>query len=199
MSKYSSGLVSQSFWFVEVKKIISLLNGGANWEEIKILAYEENLLALAKISRIKRVYGYLKNRIMTLDGHMLQLFETSDLQTAKLINLIAIAKENRLFFEFLYELYSDKANIKYIDLTPADISIFFKEKAKQDELVASWNEVTLKRLSSAYINFMTDAELLTVVNKSYQVTPPILDIELEDYLISSGEAYIIKALTGEER
>ncbi len=29
MSKYSSGLVSQSFWFVEVKKIISLLNSGA--------------------------------------------------------------------------------------------------------------------------------------------------------------------------
>ncbi len=199
MSKYSSGLVSQSFWFVEVKKIIGLLNGGASWEEIKVLAYEENLLALSRMSRIKRVYGYLKNRISMLDKYMLHLFETSDLQTEKLINLIAIAKENRLFFEFLYEVYSDKAHIKYIDLTSADVSIFFKAKAEQDELVGNWNEITLQRLGSTYTNFMTDAGLLTVVNKSYTITPPLLDIELEDYLISNGATNFIKALTGEEK
>ncbi len=199
MSKYSSGLVSQCFWFVEVKKIINLLNDGATWEEIKVLAYEENFLALAKMSRIKVVYSLLKDRISTLDKSMLQLFEHSDLQTQKLINLIAIAKENRLFFEFLYEVYSDKAHIKYIDLIPADVSIFFRAKAEQDEVMANWNETTLSRLNRGYRNFMTDAGLLTVVNKSFTITPPILDIELEAYLIDNGEAHIIKALTGEEK
>ncbi len=198
MDKYSSGLVSQSFWFVEVKKIINLLNENIVWEEIKVLAYEENLLLLSKMSRIKRVYGYLKNRISTLDTHMLQLFQTSDVQTQKLINLIAIAKDNRLFFEFLYDVYSDKVQTKYIDLTPADISIFFKLKAEQDELIASWNEITLKRLRSVYINFTVEAGLITKTNNSYKITPPILDIQLENYLIASGETNIIKALTGEE-
>ncbi|OOO00078.1 MAG: hypothetical protein ATN35_09330 [Epulopiscium sp. Nele67-Bin004] len=198
MDKYSSGLVSQSFWFVEVKKIINLLNENATWEEIKVLAYEENLLLLYKMSRIKRVYGYLKNRISTLDRHMLQLFQTADVQTQKLINLIAITKDNRLFFEFLYDVYSDKAQTKYIDLTPADASIFFKLKADQEELIASWNEITLKRLGSVYINFMVEAGLITKTNNSYKITPPILDIQLENYLIDSGEANIIKALTGEE-
>lgn len=35
---YSAGLVSQSFWFVEIKKIIKLVNDGMTEDEIKIYA-----------------------------------------------------------------------------------------------------------------------------------------------------------------
>ena len=32
---YSAGLVSQSFWFVEIKKVINLINTGKSEKEIK--------------------------------------------------------------------------------------------------------------------------------------------------------------------
>ena len=101
MEKYSSGLIEESFWFVEFKQFIKLLSEGRTWEEIKSMCLEDNLLGISKQYRITRIFAYLKNRIETLDKGMLDLFLDSDLQTQKLINLIAIAKYNRLFFEFL--------------------------------------------------------------------------------------------------
>lgn len=112
MKKYSSGLVSESFWFVEVKAIIKLLNNGCVCDEIKIKCLEENLFGLSKETRAKRVYGYIKNRVSTLDENLLQLFENSDLSTQKIINLIAISKQNILFYEFLYEVYREKCILK---------------------------------------------------------------------------------------
>lgn len=44
---------------------------------------------------------------------------------------------------------------------------------------------------------MTDANLLTVVDKKKIITPPILDSTLEKYLLSLGEDTIVKAMTGE--
>ena len=43
---------------------------------------------------------------------------------------------------------------------------------------------------------MTDANLLTVVDKKKTITPPILDIALERYLEVCGESAMIKAITG---
>ena len=196
MNKYSSGLVSESFWFLEVKKIIKMLNQGKTWEDIKKEALEDNLFGLAKTSRAKRVYGYLKNRITNLDDYTLDMFENSDLQTQKIINLIAIAKQNTLFFEFIYEVYREKAIFKEVELTASDINVFFKNKQTQHEDISAWTDVTLKRLRSAYFNFLTDAGLLTVDRKSYLITPPILDIDLERSLIDSGNESLARAIKG---
>lgn len=44
---YSAGLISQSFWFVEMKKVIKLIDDGKSEEEIK-KCIDENLLVRQK-------------------------------------------------------------------------------------------------------------------------------------------------------
>ena len=196
MEKYSSGLVSESFWFIEFRKIIKLKHEGKTWDEIKDLCLTENLLGISKEYRAKRNYGYLKNRIDALDTGLIQVFIHADLNTQKIINLIAIAKKNRLFFEFLYEVYREKVQMGAPELTESDINIFYKNKQSQDDDVSTWTDVTLRRLRSTYMNFLTDAGLLTVSGKEKRITPPILDITLENYLKDNGDNQMIKAITG---
>lgn len=198
MEKYSSGLVSESFWFVEFKKIIKLRYEKKSWEDIKILCLEENLLGISKEYRAKRIFGYLKNRVETLDEDLINIFINTDIKTQKLINLIAISKKNRLFFEFLYEVYREKIYFGAFELTDSDVNIFFKNKQIQAEDVNAWTDITLRRLRSSYINFLTDAGLLTIYEKKRRITPPILDISLESYLKYKGENSIIKAISGVE-
>lgn len=198
MEKYSSGLVSESFWFVEFKKIIKLRYEKKSWEDIKILCLEENLLGISKEYRAKRIFGYLKNRVETLDEDLINIFINTDIKTQKLINLIAISKKNRLFFEFLYEVYREKIYFGAFELTDSDVNIFFKNKQTQAEDVNAWTDITLRRLRSSYINFLTDAGLLTIYEKKRRITPPILDISLESYLKYKGENSIIKAISGVE-
>ena len=196
MEKYSSGLVSESFWFIEFRKIIKLKHEGKTWDEIKDLCLTDNLLGISKEYRAKRNYGYLKNRIDVLDAGLIEIFIHADLNTQKIINLIAIAKKNRLFFEFLYEVYREKVQMGAPELTESDINNFYKNKQSQDDDVSMWTDVTLRRLRSTYMNFLTDAGLLTVSSKEKRVTPPILDITLENYLKDNGDNQMIKAITG---
>ena len=193
---YSSGLISQSFWFVEMKKIIKLIADGKSDEEIKRLCIEENLLGASKEYRAKRMFGYIWNRTKQLDEKMIDLFINSDLATQKIINLVAILKSDRLFFEFLFEVYREKSILGIPIIEDSDVNIFLKNKEAQSEDVLTWTEPTKKKLRQTYLNFMIDANLLAVVGKEKTITPPILDIALERYLEATGNSSIIKAITG---
>ena len=195
-AKYSAGLVSQSFWFVETKRIIKLIHDGKSDDEIKRMCIDENLFSTTKKYRAKRIYGYIKNRIKNLDKELIELFYTSDLITQKVINLIAILKSDRLFFEFMFEVYREKNILGIPVIEDADVNIFFKNKEIQSEDIAAWTDDTKRRLRSIYFNYLTDANFLTVVGKKKTITPPILDIALARYLEACGESVIIKAITG---
>ena len=193
---YSAGLVSQSFWFVEMKKVIKLIDSGKNEEDIKKICIDENLFGAAKEYRAKRMYGYIWNRTKKLDKALIDLFCTSDLATQKIINLIAILRSDRLFFEFMFEVYREKKILGVPVMEDVDENVFFKNKEIQSEDIAAWTDNTKRRLRSIYFNYLTDANLLTVVDKKKMITPPILDIALERYLETCGDNSIIKAITG---
>lgn len=193
---YSAGLVSQSFWFIEMKKLIKLIYDGKSEKAIKALCIEGNLFGATKEYRAKRIYGYLWNRVKRLDQTLIELFVNSDLETQKLINLVAIIKGDRLFFEFLFEVYREKSILGVPIIENSDMNIFFKNKEVQSDIVASWTNSTKKRLCSSYLNFMVDANLLTIIDKQKRITPPIMDIALQHYLEATGSGSIVKAITG---
>lgn len=193
---YSAGLISQSFWFIEIKKMIKLIENGESEEKIKRFCIEENLFGATKEYRAKRIYGYIWNRVKKLDKHLIDLFSKSDLATQKIINLVAIIKTDRLFFEFIFEVYREKNILGVQVIEESDVNIFFNNKEVQNDDIAKWTDGTKRRLRSIYFNYLEDANLLTIVNKQKTITPPILDIELERYLEACGDGDIVKAITG---
>ena len=185
--KYSAGLISQSFWFIEIKKILRLIREGKREDEIKKLCIEENLFGTTNEYRAKRIYGYIWNRVKHLDGKIIELFNESDLSTQKIINLIAIMRCDRLFFEFIYEVYREKNILGTLTIEDRDANIFFRNKEVQNENIAKWTDRTKKRLKSCYFNYLIDANLITIKDKKKYITPPIFDI---------GDFAIVKAITG---
>lgn len=193
---YSAGLMSQSFWFLEFKRAVRLRQEGLDYDEIKKKCVEENLFGAAKEYRALRMAGYIITRIKTMDDTLVELFCSSDLATQKLINLITILRTDRLFFEFVYEVYREKVILGMEFMEDTDVNVFFTRKETQSELIYRWKESTKKHLRSCYLNFMTDANLLTVIEKKKTISPPILDVALERYLKSVDEEVMVKALTG---
>ena len=194
--KYSAGLISQSFWFIEIKKILRLIREGKREDEIKKLCIEENLFGTTNEYRAKRIYGYIWNRVKHLDGKIIELFNESDLSTQKIINLIAIMRCDRLFFEFIYEVYREKNILGTLTIEDRDANIFFRNKEVQNENIAKWTDRTKKRLKSCYFNYLIDANLITIKDKKKCITPPIFDIAVERYLELVGDFAIVKAITG---
>ena len=199
MSKklYSAGIMAQAFWFSEFKQFLDLIRNGYNTEEIKTTVIEENLFGAPNEYRAKRMYGYMLNRASVIEAELLCLFFTSDLATQKIINLIAIIRNDRLFFEFLYEVYREKIIIGAEVLEQTDIKSFFNQKETQDDFLAEWKDTTKRKVQTAYLTFMTDANLLKNEDNKRFITPPLLDIALERYLQAHGDTAIVKAITGD--
>ncbi len=194
---YSAGLMSQSFWFVEFKAILHLISDGKTDDEIKRISLNENLFGAPNAYRTRRICGYLLNRSKAIDDPLLQLFWNSDVEMQKVINLIAILRGDRLFFEFVYEVYREKAYLDLPELEMLDVNSFFTRKGQQSDVVEKWNDTTKKKLRGIYYNFLTDAGLLRRKNRSYLIKRVFLDDRLLYLLKKSDDLPLQKAITGE--
>ena len=196
--KYNAGLMSQSFWFVEFKKIVLLKKKGADYDEIKRQCIEENLFGAVNPYREKRMCGYLLTRLKSMDEGLTEIFVNADVPAQKLINLIAVVNTNRLFFEFLYEVYRNKIIIGDNSVDLKDVNIFFAQKESQSSDIASWNDTTKKRLRSLFLNFLTESDMLKWADDKKQkrvINRVFIPADLENYLKSTNMS-LYKAIAG---
>lgn len=196
--KYNAGLMAQSFWFVEFKKIVVLYKNGADYDEIKRLCIEENLFGAINPTREKRMCGYLLTRLRSMDDRLIDLFVNADVSTQKLINLITVMTTNRLFFEFVYEVYRNKLIVGDTSIDLKDGNIFFAQKETQNDDLASWKESTKKKLRSLFLNMLTEADLVRWADDKKQkriVNRVFITMELENYLKATNMS-MYKAIAG---
>lgn len=196
--KYNAGLMAQSFWFVEFKKIVVLYKNGADYDEIKRQCIEENLFGAINPTREKRMCGYLLTRLRSMDDRLIDLFTNADVSTQKLINLITVMTTNRLFFEFVYEVYRNKLIVGDTSIDLKDGNIFFAQKETQNDDLASWKESTKKKLRSLFLNMLTEADLVRWADDKKQkrtVNRVFITMELENYLKATNMS-MYKAIAG---
>lgn len=202
--KYSAGLMSQSFWFIEFRHYLRLKKENISDDEIKRRITEENLFGAPNECRAHRIGNYLSARAGRMSQEELVLFFACDITSQKLINLICIMRQDRLLFEFINEVYREKVMLGAENIDLSDGRAFFTEKEKQDDTVVGWQDKTKRRLISTYLNFMTDAGLLSMSARmpgssksgSRKITIPIPDEALQHHLETTGELTILKAITG---
>ncbi len=197
--KYSAGLISQSFWFIEFKKIVQLYYNGNNYDEVKRQCIEENLFGAINPYRGKRICGYLLLRLKSMDNRLIDIFVNSDITTQKIITLITIMKTNRLFFEFVYEVYRNKLMISDNSISMTDVNIFFSQKESQSDELFLWNEATKKRFKSTLLNFLIESGLVRWSDekkKNRSINRVFVSIPLENYLRSTNIS-ILNSITGE--
>ena len=193
---YSAGMVSKPFWFIEFKKIMTLMDQGVDYEEIKRMGLEENLFGVPKIYRAKEIYNTVSRRAKSLDRKTINLFCSTDLSSSKALALLAVMKTDRLFFEFMYEVYREKIILGDATLDESDINIYMKNKQSQSDKVASWEDCTIKKLVNSYFNFLSDSGFILREGKVNKITPPILDNEVEQHLLELGMKNYLQAITG---
>ena len=129
--EYSAGAVKLSFWFMEFRKVVSLLAMGKNLEEIKEINKKENIFGAPTKLRSEQIFNTVSGRIKMMDKSFIEVFQNSDVTTQKLFALIATLSLDTLFFDFVYEVIREKMIIGSDMFAESDIRIFFKDKQLQ--------------------------------------------------------------------
>lgn len=127
---------------------------------------------------------------------VLKSFITCDVETAKILNLIAILMDSRLFFEFIHEVYDEKIRLGEKEITDRDLNGFFSDKAMQSEVVAGWTETAVKKLKQCFTRMMFEAGLLERSAKPRTIREIHIDYRTEELLAANGLGEYLKAAKG---
>lgn len=194
--EYSAGAVKHSFWFMEFRNEVKLLAEGKGFEEIRELCKTENIFASATPDRAVQTFNTVSARIKALGDSFYPVFLEGDIATQKLFALSAMMVYDTLFFDFVYEVIREKMIIGNNEYSQSDLNIFFKDKQLQSEKVAGWTDDTLVRLSRNYKTFLFEAGMTDKGRDVRKIFKPILELDMERWLVDNDMEQIVKALSG---
>lgn len=186
-----------AFLFLELKKASGLYLQGLKADEIKKKALEENIFLLDTENRIKEIASTVLKRIEILDEFLLRKLTNGNLETSKQIALYAILKTDRLFFEFMQEVYREKYLLGDYIITDRDFNTFFQRKSEQCEQVASWKDYTLYKLKQVYKRILLQAGFVKKNKKNIQIVRPLMEEDVVEHLKSKGDQIYLQAMLGE--
>lgn len=195
--KYSAGAVSKGFWFQGFKKYNELLNKGFTDKEIKIKQNKENILMAPSEAYGKRMINELSRRTQALPEEIHSLFLKLPVSDQKILNILGLMMTDRLFFEFMYEVYREKLIIGNLEFDNSHIRIFLNNKSEQSERVLNFTSQTKKRLAGAYRTYLKEAGLIMEDKGLSTIRKPILDINLEEEMKREDIYPFLRVFLGE--
>ena len=194
--EYSAGLTSKLFWLQEAKKTATYILQGYDKAAIKEIAWEENIYQVKAEYRAYEVLNGTFRRMELLPKDVLNEFISCNIETAKIINLISILLDSRLFFEFMFEVYDEKIWLGEKEITDRDLNVFFDKKIEQSETVAGWTETAIKKLKQCFTRMLFEAGLLESSSKPRIIRQAHIDYRLEELLNKNDLEIYQKAIKG---
>lgn len=180
---YKTTIIRSSFWYYESKRTVNLILKGLSKTEINKITTEENTFQVNTVTRSKNISNTTYNRMSIFPKEILEKFLDCDLSTAKILVLIGIMATDRLFYEFMDEIYREKKLLGYEYLTKKDLDKFFERKKIENEKVNQWSEEVIKRIKSTYFSLLRDSGLLSEDNKIKEI---YFDYDIQNILINNG-------------
>jgi len=191
--KYSATLTGASFLFYEFKQVVNLAEQGLDESEIKEAVLTKNLFLYPLKSSIIRSLPSIIRRANVLDATLRKYVMEHTLESGKIINLYAIMKTDRLFFEFMNEVIRDKLESGHNLLEKKDMNLYLASKSEQDPSMASWTELTINKLKQVYARILQESGILKD-KKTGVLGRLLMGEELKDYFIAIGDAAYVKAM-----
>lgn len=189
--KYSSNIKDKGLLGKELKTAAELYCQGNSYEKIVELSINENVFQVNTERRRKEMADCIVVRMKYLDDFSLRRIAEGTIFLANTLSLYAMMKTNPLVYDFMNEVYREKAELMINRITDADMNQFMDVKAQQIEAVANWTDGNKEKVRGALRNALVEAGALRDMGSFYMVLVPVLDMDLVQNLLSvDGDTYL---------
>ncbi len=194
--KFTANLTGEPFLFNETRSLANSLVSGEDINSLKKRNLAENLIMHKKSGSLKRVTTPIFRRLSVMSPTAVKLLSTEDLESAKLILLVSIAKTDRLVGDFLNDVYAEKIALKASKITKSDIERYFESVYQEEPFLRDRTDQTKAKLKQQLMKIISEAGLTKKIGSDFEVTRPSLTNKLSNQLIADGDARYIKILGG---
>lgn len=194
--RYRSTIKSRPYLYMETKKLAELITQGLREQKVKEQVIDHNILQVKSESRKRELASVIYKRLHVLDDHLIKQITTADINTSKLIVLYAIIKTDRLFYEFMSEVFSEKNTYQDLTLADRDFNIFFEGKRQQSDTVANWKEYTFYKLQQVYIRILFESGLLKNQKQEREILIPMINPDVREHMRNIDDPGFINVIVG---
>lgn len=191
--EYSATLTGASFLFFEFKQVVQLREQGLSDLEIRERVLSDNVFQYGKKSSLQRSLPSIIRRVNVLDETLRNMVLEDSMNSGKVINLYAIMKTDRLFFEFMNEVIREKFEQHTNLLEKKDLNLYFIAKTEQDEGMASWSEQTVNKLKQVLLRILHESGILKN-KKTGELNRLLVNEKLKNHLINVGDSLMLRAM-----
>lgn len=191
--EYSAKLTGESFLLYEFKIVAKLKKEGFSDKDIRKKILEENLFQYKFTSSISRRLTPLIQRVNIIDNTLIDMLIEDQFGNGAVINLYAIMKNDRLFFEFMNEVVRERIETNNLYLEKKDINVFITDKKEQSEVVSKWTDQTIAKIKQVIFKILSEAGILED-SKTGKLSRLLIEPELKDYLIDTGNKIYLQAM-----
>ena len=195
---YKGAITREQWLFREIHLVAQLrLDEGLSDAELVSRVVEQNLLQYPTEREVKSITRALCRRLTALSDdperrtQLTRLIAHGTSDQARQTNLYAIARDYRVMWEFLSVVVAQKRKNLDASLPNREIVAFLEGLRAQDETVAKWTDATLNKIRQVYIKCLEECGMYD--RAAEQLTPVLLDFELEQAIRANDDAAILPA------
>jgi len=186
---YTSSIRNMPLMYSEMKRTALLLCEGKTPEEILQLSVEKNIYQLSAEKRRREVAFRMTKRLSTIKLPLIELLANDSSDETRLVAFLAFMKADRLLFEYMAEVYSEKYHAGFEEVADKNFLDFIDRKTQNCETVAKWSADILKNIRTKIKNTLITAELAKRTKDGFIIQKPLLCENLCTLLDENDRAY----------
>ena len=160
-----------------------------DWNKVKEIVIEENIMQKQSVSSRKRVFAEIKRRIETLSNEQLEYINESSSSDIRNFIFLTILKTYRFIFEFMTEVISKKVLMFDYKILNSDYETFFESKKYAVEQLENITEATQYKLKQVLFRILEEAMIIDNT-KSKNILKPHLSGEVIKLIIKDNPIYL---------
>jgi len=189
---YSFSFLSGALYLKETLALAELLRAHGDWNVVKQLAMEENLLRQRTAGSRTRLLREVRHRLKEFSPVEVEFFCNSSPNDQRLMVFVAVCQHFRFIREFVDEVVRPKILALDLQLYPADYARFFDRKGSESPEFERLTDKSRAKVKQVLIRMLAEAGLLDST-ASQRIRQPVPSKALVQ-LLSSQDARRLRFL-----
>lgn len=156
---------------------------GLSKTEINTLTTDENTYQVSSVNRSKLISNITYNRMSVYSEELLKIFTQTDVTTSKIMVLISILSTDKLFYEYMNEVFKEHKLLGDKQVSRRELDKFMEHKRIENEKIANWSEDVIGRIKRAYFTFIRDSGLM---DENKNIKEVYIDYDVQKKLEDEG-------------
>lgn len=160
-----------------------------DWDKVKDLVVEDNIMQKQSISSRKRVFTEIKRRIESLTLSQLEFVDVASSSDIRNLVFLTILKTYRFIYEFMTEVILKKVLMFDYKILNSDYETFFESKKYAVEQLENITEATQYKLKQVLFRILEEAMIIDNT-KSKNILKPHLSSEVVELILKDNPTYL---------